>query len=111
MLLLLPMGPSIVLHSADGLAIAEISRHVELKPLAENVQEHGHDDGEMHEQSFGHVHGHDPADHSHNTVYFLSSASQVHFQMTKIWHSRTVENLRGRNLSGIERPPKAVTLS
>jgi ABC-type nickel/cobalt efflux system permease component RcnA len=60
---LLPHGTDSA--SDDPFALAA-ERHAQLEA---EIAEHGHshDDGEDHERTAGHSHGHNPADHSHET--------------------------------------------
>ncbi|MER8569670.1 hypothetical protein NKH85_28805 [Mesorhizobium sp. M0924] len=65
-MLLSPVGSS-VSHDPVAVAAAEAARHAE---LAGQIETHGHvhDDGATEEQGPGHSHGHNPADHSHETA-------------------------------------------
>ena len=74
-------------HDPLALAAAESARHAAL--VAQEIAEHGHshDDGEAHEQSGGHMHGHDPADHSHQFAFFAGSASQWGLPAPQRWPS------------------------
>lgn len=54
-------------HNPAVLVAAESERHAEIeRQLAEHG--HSHEDGVGDESQPGHVHGHDPADHSHDTA-------------------------------------------
>ncbi|PSM19725.1 hypothetical protein [Nitratireductor sp. StC3] len=63
---LLPHASHSPSHDPVALAAVEAERHAQLEA---EIAEHGHshDDGEDHEQVAGHSHGHNPADHSHET--------------------------------------------
>ncbi len=91
-------------HAA--LLAQESARHAAL--LAQEIAEHGHshDDGEAHEQSGGHMHGHDPADHSHQFAFVAGSASQWGLPAPERWPSSRSGPPDPATGSGIDRPPK-----
>ena len=93
-------------HNPLSGAAAESARHPAL--LAQEIAEHGHshDDGEAHEQSGGHLHGHDPADHSHQFAFFAGSASQWGLPAPERWPSSRSGPPDPATGSGIDRPPK-----
>ncbi len=64
-LMLAPPGAS-TSHDPVALAKAEAERHLQ---LAADIAEHGHshDDGSASETHAGHLHGHNAADHLHDT--------------------------------------------
>ncbi|RST86568.1 hypothetical protein EJC49_09820 [Aquibium carbonis] len=63
---LLPHAKQSPSHDPFALAAAEAERHAQLEAeFAEHG--HSHDDGMEHERAAGHLHGHNPADHSHET--------------------------------------------
>jgi hypothetical protein len=95
-------------HDPLSHVAAETARHAAL--VAQEIAEHGHshDDGEAHEQSGGHMHGHDPADHSHQFAFFAGSASQWGLPAPQRWpasRSGPPDSAKG---FGIDRPPKRV---
>lgn len=100
----LPLGPA---HDPVALAVAEMERHAALQA---EIAEHGHahDDGHDHEQSSGHMHGHDPADHSHQSVFVACSASQWSLPPAQCWPSTVSEIRDPATASGIDRPPKHI---
>ena len=93
-------------HDPLELSAAEAARHAAL--VAQEIAEHGHshDDGEAHEQSGGHMHGHDPADHSHQFAFFAGSASQWGLPAPQRWPSSRSGPPDPATGSGIDRPPK-----
>ena len=93
-------------HDPLSLAAAESARHAAL--VAQEIAEHGHshDDGEAHEQSGGHMHGHDPADHSHQFAFFAGSASQWGLPAPQRWPSSRSGPPDPATGFGIDRPPK-----
>jgi hypothetical protein len=93
-------------HAPLALAAAEDARHAAL--IAQEIAEHGHshDDGEAHEQSGGHMHGHDPADHSHQFAFFAGSASHWGLPAPQRWPSSRSGQPDPAAGSGIDRPPK-----
>ena len=95
-------------HCPDPLATAELVRHADLG--AETVSDHGHshEDGDSDERGPGHVHGHDPADHSHQLT-FTAPASVPPLQVTgQGWQLPGQSALLGEPDSGLERPPRSV---
>jgi ABC-type Zn2+ transport system substrate-binding protein/surface adhesin len=104
-LALAPM-PLASAHDPLALAAAESARHAAL--AAQETAEHGHshDDGEAHEQSDGHLHGHDPADHSHQFAFFAGSASQWGLPLPQRWPSSRSGTPDPATGFGIDRPPK-----
>lgn len=100
----LPIGSA---HDPVALAAAEMERHATLQA---EIAEHGHahDDGHEHEQSSGHMHGHDPADHSHQSVFVPCSASHWSLPPAQCWPSMVSEIRDPATGSGIDRPPKHV---
>lgn len=98
----LPHGDA---HDPLALASAEMARHAALQA---EIAEHGHahDDGHEHEQSSGHMHGHDPADHSHQTIFFAGAASHFSPPPSEGWPS-SLSNVNDPGTAfGIDRPPK-----
>ena len=74
-MLLSPIGSS-ASHNPIALAAAEAARHAELVAQIENLG-HSHDDGENDEQNSGHSHGHNLADHSHETASTLPFSALI----------------------------------
>jgi hypothetical protein len=94
-------------HNAYATAQAEAVRHAE---LAMTIAEHGHvhDEGEPSEQEPGHVHGHNEADHLHETADTPSVLALVtpDFARTSVAHDPvTVDHGHPDEL---ERPPRTV---
>ncbi len=94
-------------HNAYATAQAEAVRHAE---LAATIAEHGHshDEGEPSEQLPGHVHGHNPADHLHETADRLSvvALATPSFARTSVAHGPVTAE--PGHPDGPERPPRAV---
>ncbi|MBX9873441.1 MAG: hypothetical protein GY873_37550 [Bosea sp.] len=94
-------------HNAYATAQAEAVRHAE---LAATIAEHGHahDEGEPSEKLPGHVHGHNAADHLHETADTLSVVALVTpgFARTSVAHDTVMADPGHPN--GLERPPRAV---
>ena len=93
-------------HNAHAIAQAEAVRHAE---LAAEIAEHGHahDEGEPDERLPGHVHGHNTADHVHETanVVALVQLGTPRFVRTAIRHEHQ-RSASGRP-DGLERPPRS----
>jgi hypothetical protein len=92
-------------HNAFAAAQAEAMRHAE---LAATIAEHGHahDEGEPAERLPGHVHGHNAADHLHETADRLTVATLVTpgFARTSVAHDPVMADPGHPN--GLERPPR-----
>lgn len=94
-------------HNAYAIAQAEAVRHAE---LAASIAEHGHahEEGEPDERLPGHVHGHNTADHIHETanvvgVVQLGTPGFVRTG-TRHEHRRSASEVPG----GLKRPPRSV---
>lgn len=94
-------------HNLYAAAQAEAVRHAE---LAATIAEHGyaHDEGEPSEQIPGHVHGHNAADHLHETADTLSIVVLVTpgFARTTVPHDPVTAD--PGHPDGLERPPRIV---
>jgi hypothetical protein len=93
-------------HNAYAIAQAEAVRHAE---LAAAIAEHGHahEEGEPDERLPGHVHGHNTADHVHETanVVGVIQLGLPRFERTVIRHEH--EQASSGTPSGLERPPRS----
>jgi len=94
-------------HNAHAIAQAEAIRHAE---LAAEIAAHGHahDDGEADERLPGHVHGHNTADHVHETanIVALTPLGTPRFARTAIRHEH--QRSASGEPAGLERPPRSV---
>jgi hypothetical protein len=95
-------------HDPLALSAAEAARHAAL--VAQEIAEHGHshEDGDDHEQSPGHMHGHDPADHSHQFAFFPGNAGHCGLPAPQRWPSFLIGPPDPATGFGIERPPKSM---
>jgi hypothetical protein len=95
-------------HCPDSLAAAEVARHAALAVDELSDHGHSHEDGEANEQGPGHLHGHDPADHSHQLAFTVPDGLTTPQPVGRSWlmHSQTALRL-GPDM-GFERPPKRV---
>lgn len=66
--------PSPSAHDPLMISAAEAARHTVLVDQEFAEHGHSHDDGEVHEQSAGHLHGHDAADHSHQAFFLMATS-------------------------------------
>lgn len=75
---------------------------------AQEIAEHGHshDDGEAHDQTSGHMHGHDPADHSHQFAFLSGSSGHWGLPSPEGWPPTWNGAPDTATGSGIDRPPK-----
>jgi hypothetical protein len=98
--------PLIAAHHPSAGVTAESVMHAAL--LERDVAEHGHghDHGEAHEPAGGHIHGHDPADHSHQFAFFSGSTSHRGLPPPRGWPSLMSVMPDPATGLGIDRPPK-----
>ncbi len=93
-------------HNAHAITQAEALRHAE---LAASVAEHGHahEEGEPDERLPGHVHGHNTADHIHETanVVGMVQLGTPRFVRTVIRHEQ--QQAASQRPGGLERPPRS----
>lgn len=104
-LLLAPTGSSSS-HDAFAIAKAEAERHLE---LAAEIAEHGHshDDGWDSERVPGHLHGHNAADHLHDTPSHPPCITALIVRTANSWRiSAFPESLRS-HVFELYRPPRA----
>lgn len=67
---------------------------------------HGHEHGEGHAPPAGHLHGHDPADHSHQFALLSAGGNQWGLPSPRRWSSSPSGMADQATGLGIERPPK-----
>lgn len=108
-MLLSPVGTS-ASHSPAALAEAEASRHAE---LTTQLADHGHvhDDGAEDEQNPGHSHGHNPADHSHETPNTLSLLKAPAPPVGRTWHFSPPDAVDLDTTFRLERPPRSILVA
>lgn len=103
-MLLSAMGGAIS-HNPAALAANQAARHAE---LAVQLADHGHvhDDGMDDEQSPGHLHGHNPADHSHETPNTLADLKAPAPPIGRAWHPHPPVFVDPDATFPFERPPR-----
>ena len=69
-------------HDPSSFAAVSVERH---DVTAGQIEDHGHDDGVADKQSPGHVHAHNPADHSHETASTLAVFEPAFPQVHRSW--------------------------
>ncbi|MBN8958738.1 MAG: hypothetical protein J0H17_19555 [Rhizobiales bacterium] len=93
-----------------ALAVAEAERHVQLETkIAEHV--HSQDDGEDHERAAGHTHGHNPADHSHETPATALDGARVVPAFVRTWVPKPTHAAHLGTIFRLERPPKPIVIA
>lgn len=102
----LPLGS---FHDALALSTAEIARHSAL--AMQDTAEHGHthEEGESQEQAPGHLHGHDPVDHSHQFAFFVSGDGDWGLPAPQRWALFVGDPPDPAFAFSIDRPPKLAT--
>lgn len=104
-----PLGSS-ASHNPIALAAADVVRHAALDAPAD-THDHTHDEGVVDEQSQGHSHGHNPADHTHETASAALDFAQPVFPIGRIWHAHPPSFANLESGSRLERPPKPVVIA
>lgn len=77
---------------------------VQLEEIADHGHSHDGDGGT--EQSKGHMHSHDPADHTHHLANLCSNAVHWTVRCTQHWPSHISDLADPGTAYGIDRPPK-----
>jgi len=92
-------------HNPAVLLVIEAERH---KLLSQEIADHGHshDDGWSDEQAPGHSHGHDPADHSHETPSILPRLATIAPPVWAAWIAAPPQMRPSGQIYPFERPPK-----
>jgi hypothetical protein len=104
-LLLAPTGGSSS-HDPHALAQIEAERHLE---LAAEIAEHGHshDDGWDSERDPGHLHGHNAADHLHDTPTYPPSMATLFVRTGDAWRISALPESLPLRVFELDRPPRA----
>lgn len=107
---LLPHAAHSPSHDPVALAAAEAERHALLEA---QIAEHGHshDDGEEHEQVAGHTHGHNPADHSHETPTTPPGGAPVVPALVEAIVPMARETAHLGTTYRLERPPRPIVIA
>jgi hypothetical protein len=98
-------------HGPDLWTQSEAARHLKLATVDAHEVEHSHEDGEVVERMLGHMHGHDPADHSHQTGFVAQADCDFGLRPAKSWNSRAHVMPKQKAGEGILRPPKSVLVA
>ena len=96
---------AIARHAPSATLAAEAERHAELKQQSA-AHGHIHDDGDDGERVRGHVHGHNPADHSHDTPIGVAQSGVDIPLVQQGWPPQAGPILSGRNSDPMDRPPE-----
>lgn len=92
-------------HQA-ALSLTEATHHSQLNAVVILNDHHTHDDGEEYERQTGHIHGHDPADHSHLAVFLGNAVSEYHAKDAEKPYAAVSGVINLETRFGIDRPPK-----
>ena len=96
-------------HAPFAFKQAEALRHAVLGgPTALGDHDHSHDDGAPEERLPGHLHGHNPADHSHETAVPVTSFAAPRQADVQVWRPDYLALARSSPSFGIERPPRPI---
>ncbi|MER8755714.1 hypothetical protein NKH69_08520 [Mesorhizobium sp. M0976] len=102
--MLRPVGYS-ASHDPVALAAATIERQVEAAAQIEN-HDHANDDGVADEQSAGHFHGHNAADHSHETASTPADFAPTVPQIERGWLKYQPTFVDPDTTFRLDRPPR-----
>lgn len=104
-LLFAPTGGSSS-HDPRGIAQIEAERHLE---LAAELTGHGHshDDGWDSESKPGHLHGHNAADHLHDTPTYPPSVTTLLVRRGDSWRISAIPESLPLRVFELDRPPRA----
>lgn len=103
--LMSPVGKA-ASHSSAARVAPEGARHAELNAEHPDL-DHVHDEGFEDERKPGQAHGHNPADHSHETPNPLSIARAPVLPVTNTWHPDLAILPDHGMLVRHERPPQS----
>jgi hypothetical protein len=102
---MLPVFVATSSHQAEA-SLKEETHHGTLNAVMPQDDRHVHDDGDDYERQIGHIHGHDPADHSHQAVFLGSTLSQDRPKEKDKPFAAVSGVIRLKTRFGIDRPPK-----
>jgi hypothetical protein len=97
-------------HDPKTFSAAEADRHAQLKA---EIAEHGHshDDGEEHERAADYSHGHNPADHSHETPTTPPGSAPFLPAMIRSWMPMPLHAVDLGASYRLDRPPKPIVIA
>jgi hypothetical protein len=104
-LLLFPPGsPS--RHDPPAVTQADAARHLLLSPAVCEDHDHVHDEGAARERQPGHKHGHNAADHSHESASPAVLRVMLSYPKTRQWQPHGLFSVRRAPTFRLERPPR-----
>ena len=97
-------------HDSFAILAAEKQAHAE---FADGTSDHGHvhDEGDQKEREPGHVHGHNPADHSHETAGMVAHLTYVLAPSVRTLSIHALHQPEPAERWRLERPPKSALLA
>jgi hypothetical protein len=95
------------LHSPEILQAIEQVRHASLADGALD-KDHVHDEGLEKERQPGHVHDHNPANHSHEIMGFAVMLAKLGCTKLMVSWSEPYQNIYGEPFFRLDRPPRHV---
>ena len=108
--LVLSPGRAWAAHDPLAQAAAEASRHAAV-PAVRADHDHVHHDGADEERLPGHAHGHNPADHSHDTPALFCGGIVLGRSTGPDWHpTQPVVPIRARAVR-LDRPPRPIVVA
>lgn len=101
------MASGFAAHNPGTLSRIQVERHATLK-VQHADDGHVHKDGDLEEGASGHLHGHNPGDHSHETARAALTVAVVTVEAREALPAVS-DRLAPESLaSSLERPPKPV---
>lgn len=102
------LAPGFGSPDRDSMSPDAAERHVAGEALASSDHGHSHEDDDPVGHPAGHLHGHDPADHSHQFGFVHQAAVEAAPSTDRKWPAQTPSRAEPALPYGIERPPKSV---
>ena len=103
---LLPHASHPPSHDLIALAVAEVERHAQLET---EIAEHGHSHGDK--RVAGHTHGHNSADHSHETPTMSPDCAPIVPALVRTWVPMPPQTAHIGTSSRLERPPRPIVIT
>jgi hypothetical protein len=94
-----------LLHNPEIFQAIEQVRHASLADAAMD-EDHVHDEGLQEECKPGHVHGHNPVDHSHETMGSAAVLAELGCAKGTASQSEPHQNIYGEPFFRLDRPPR-----
>ncbi|NGO66540.1 hypothetical protein G6N76_23000 [Rhizobium daejeonense] len=101
------MAAGFAAHNPGTLGRVQVERHATLK-TQQAGEDHVHDDGSVEERASGHLHGHNPGDHSHETARAAQSFTVIAVSVDSSLRVLSDRFAHEGVAATLERPPKPI---